>query len=83
MHSLLFEYMEELLFRFHTEGFLCRRVAVSLDESKWTMRVRCFGCQFDPAVHVQGTEVKAITYSNMQIHRPEGARCDIYVIVDI
>jgi SHS2 domain-containing protein len=32
--------------------------------------------------HVQGTEIKAITYSNMQIHeKPE--RTDLYVIVDI
>ena len=31
---------------------------------------------------LQGTEVKAITYSNMQIH--EGSdRHDVYVIIDI
>lgn len=32
--------------------------------------------------HPQGTEIKAITYSNMQIHEKEG-RADVYVIVDI
>eukprot|EP00952_Eustigmatos_sp_NYUAD-ZCMA_P002744 12008-Eustigmatos_ZCMA.PRE.1 len=32
--------------------------------------------------HPQGTEVKAITYSNMQIHEKEFCS-DLYVIVDI
>jgi hypothetical protein len=32
--------------------------------------------------HPQGTEIKAITYSNMQIHEKE-ERADVYVIVDI
>ena len=40
------------------------------------------GDTFDQTVHPQGTEIKAITYSNMQIHeKPE--RADLYVIVDI
>ena len=40
------------------------------------------GDTFDQALHPQGTEIKAITYSNMQIHEtPEKA--DLYVIVDI
>jgi SHS2 domain-containing protein len=46
------------------------------------------GEKFDLSKHPQGTEVKAITYSAMQIHEKpaEGttpARVDVYVIVDI
>ena len=41
-----------------------------------------FGEKFDGAKHTQGTEIKAITYSNMQIHETVD-RSDLYVIVDI
>ncbi|RYH06780.1 hypothetical protein EON65_42490 [archaeon] len=37
---------------------------------------------FDQGKHSCGTEIKAITYSNMQIHeKPD--RIDLFVIVDI
>jgi len=38
--------------------------------------------KFDKKKHPQGTEIKAITYSAMQIHEVEN-RTDVYVIVDI
>lgn len=41
-----------------------------------------YGDIYDPNRHSSGTEIKAITYSNMQIHQtPE--KVDLYVIVDI
>jgi SHS2 domain-containing protein len=41
-----------------------------------------YGEQWDPKRHPQGTEVKAITYSNMQII-DEPDKHEVYVIVDI
>ena len=41
-----------------------------------------YGDTFDQTLHPQGTEIKAITYSNMQIHETAD-RTDLYVIVDI
>jgi len=46
------------------------------------IHIHSHGETFDLEKHPQGTEIKAITYSNMQIHDNEG-RVDIYVIVDI
>ena len=46
----------------------------------------CFfrwGETFDISKHPQGTEVKAITYSNMQIHEDNEKGCDVFVIIDI
>jgi len=41
-----------------------------------------FGEPFDLNKHPQGTEVKAITYSNMQVHENENFS-EVFVIIDI
>ena len=48
----------------------------------WDVKCVAKGEEFDMERHTQGTEVKAITYSNLQIHRKED-RVDLYVIIDI
>lgn len=50
--------------------------------------MRSRGEQFTLDKHPQGTEVKAITYSNMQIiekaaEKDKPARVDVFVIIDI
>ena len=97
MNSLLFNYMDEMLFRFSTESFCTTRVKVhsivkgeerseDIDPSKkkedFAIKFSAYGADYDRNKHVQGTEVKAITYSNMQIHEKKD-RVDLYVIVDI
>ena len=97
MNNLLFNYMDELLFRFSTDSFCTTRVKVhsivkgedrgtdvdpSSRKEDFVITFRAYGALYDRSKHVQGTEVKAITYSNMQIHE-EKDRTDLYVIVDI
>eukprot|EP00055_Hartaetosiga_balthica_P013893 m.73325 g.73325 ORF g.73325 m.73325 type:complete len:144 (+) comp8417_c0_seq2:3-434(+) len=84
--ELLFNLMDEFLFRFCAENFLiCRRVEIlelNEGEGECSIKVRGHGEMFDLGKHPQGTEIKAITYSNMQIHNDKPTH-DVYVIVDI
>lgn len=86
-HSLLFALLDEFLYLFHTESFVATRATtLQLDQEgdKRVVNVRAWGGTFEPGVHKQGTEVKAITYSNMQIsERGSDGNVHIYVIVDI
>lgn len=69
LDSLLFTLLDEFLYRFATNEWIIRDVQIdSLDLSTFTIRVTGFGEHFTLAKHPQGTEIKAITYSNMQIY---------------
>ncbi|CAN0004839.1 unnamed protein product [Pylaiella littoralis] len=95
--SLLFALLDEFLFLFHSEGLAVKRATVhgsivrgggdsgdgGHTSAGWKLRATAEGETFDLTKHPQGTEVKAITYSNMQIHEAPDGRTDIYVIVDI
>jgi SHS2 domain-containing protein len=83
LDTLVFTFLDEWLYRFHSTGFICTSVEVySINEVEGTCKTRGKGEVFDMKVHKQGTEVKAITYSNLQVEKKEG-RVDVYVIIDI
>uniref|UniRef100_A0A914R8A6 Archease domain-containing protein n=1 Tax=Parascaris equorum TaxID=6256 RepID=A0A914R8A6_PAREQ len=84
MISLVARLLDEALFAFSTEPFFIARCAriIELDRENFKVIARCWGESFDLQRHPQGTEIKAITYSNMQINETL-ERTDIYVIVDI
>ncbi|KJE96861.1 archease, partial [Capsaspora owczarzaki ATCC 30864] len=73
------------LFNFCTEFLVVKTIEmIEFDATNFKIKAIGRGETFDKAKHGQGTEVKAITYSNMQIHQdPATGKCDIYVIVDI
>jgi len=91
MMSLLYNYLNEWLAVFATEDFIARDVKIiEFDEKNYRIVAQGFGERFDLDKHEQGTEVKAITYSAMQILEtpPDPAtgtprRWDVYVILDI
>ena len=97
MQSLLFAFLDELLFRFHTSMTVCREVQVSrIDRAAWRLSGVARGETFVDGVHEQGTEIKAITYSAMQIVErgaendgeerdagDEKSAAEVFVIVDI
>ncbi|KIZ00642.1 Protein archease-like protein [Monoraphidium neglectum] len=83
MHSLLFAFLDELLFVFATDMVVCREVEVlELDRGAHRICAVGHGERFERGRHEAGTEVKAITYSNMQIRETPGD-CEVFVIIDI
>lgn len=59
------------------------------DLKSWTIKAVAIGDVFDTKIHACGTEIKAITYSAMQIYNGKDDRknakgaAELYVIVDI
>ncbi|XP_065644802.1 protein archease-like [Hydra vulgaris] len=82
--SLLYKFLDECLFTFSVEPFLCAFDVniTEFDEEKFVIKAVLKGETFDLSKHPQGTEVKAITFSNMQINK-ESAHWECYVIFDI
>jgi len=91
LESLLFHFLDELLFIFAAQPFfIARRVDITeIDLDSFTIKAMAYGEQFNLAKHPAGTEIKAITYSAMQIHQKDQGdtttkdNVEIYVIVDI
>ncbi|KRT86497.1 hypothetical protein AMK59_1051, partial [Oryctes borbonicus] len=75
LDGLLFHFLDELLFLFSCEPFLiCSKLRITEFKTGEAYRIKCkcYGEEFQLGKHPQGTEVKAITYSAMQIiNEPE------------
>ncbi|KAI9554804.1 hypothetical protein GHT06_020081 [Daphnia sinensis] len=84
LQSLLFHLLDEFLFLFSAEPyFIARKVKITeFDRVNFKIVATGYGETFDLKKHPQGTEVKAITYSNMQIHDTPNLHA-VYVIIDI
>jgi len=74
--SLVFNFLQEWLTLFHETGFVPKYVDVRTttgtsdgtgSSSSWTASSAGRGERYDPTRHTQGTEVKAVTYSNLQV----------------
>ncbi|XP_029350138.1 protein archease isoform X3 [Echeneis naucrates] len=83
MESLLFHFLDDWLYKFCADlFFIPREVKVlHIDRMRFKIRSIGWGEEFSLGKHPQGTEVKAITYSAMQIHDKE--KPEIFTIVDI
>lgn len=96
MTNLVFNLLDLCLYNFCTEPFFIGRACKVLfmkrkvnDDDENSIDIRVWGESFDKKKHPPGTEIKAITYSNLQVNEngPEKDsvrnRTDIFVIVDI
>ncbi|XP_076645052.1 protein archease [Halictus rubicundus] len=86
LESLLFHFLDELLFMFCAEPFIVgKKVKITnFDRENFKIAAMALGEEFTIGKHSQNAEVKAITYSAMQIlDRPETEQPQVFVIVDI
>ncbi|XP_024621028.1 protein archease isoform X2 [Neophocaena asiaeorientalis asiaeorientalis] len=83
LQSLLFHFLNEWLYKFSAdEFFIAREVKVlNIDQRNFKLRSIGWGEEFSLSKHPQGTEVKAITYSAMQVYNEE--KPEVFVILDI
>lgn len=84
MIGLLFHFLDEFLFLMCDDPYFIVKEVEILEFDKDNFKIRAVGRgeEFDLNKHPQGTEVKAITYSNMQIHDNDDKH-EVYVIIDI
>merc|ERR1712228_937091 len=84
MDSLLFHFLDELLVAFSIEEYLLFKdiQITEFDSNNFIIKAIGFGEHMDLSKHPQGTEVKAITYSAMQIKQND-KKSECWVVVDI
>uniref|UniRef100_H0X572 Protein archease n=1 Tax=Otolemur garnettii TaxID=30611 RepID=H0X572_OTOGA len=84
LQSLLFHFLDEWLYKFSADEFFIPRVSKGfsflLSKQFHLLKYR-WGEEFSLSKHPQGTEVKAITYSAMQVYNEE--KPEVFVIIDI
>lgn len=75
-YALLYSWLEALLVKFDTEGFLCSKFRIlSITESSGnlSLKAKVWGEKFDAKKHLQKVGVKAVTYHRMEINKkPSG-----------
>nr|ACO10824.1 archease [Caligus rogercresseyi] len=95
LESLLYNFLDECLYHFHAEEYFvaCEVELIDFDrvrsqgeegkeEKELSITARLRGEKFDLNKHSPGTEIKAITYSAMQVLEKD-CFAQMFVIVDI
>ena len=78
--SLLVAWLNELVYRFDTEGILFRRFdIIQLDDNR--LQARVYGEKVDSSKHKLKTGVKAVTYHMLKVEKNNG--CRVQVLLDI
>jgi SHS2 domain-containing protein len=69
LYSLMFDWLDELLFLFESESLVMKNFAITVNKSDFSIRGVCRGGQFDPSKHESGIIVKAVTYNMMEVKK--------------
>lgn len=79
IQSLLFEWLNRLIYLFDVEMLLLKRFDITKFDEK-TLQAACYGEKFDPSRHEIKTGVKSATYYQMKIDKEKNT---VQVIFDI
>jgi SHS2 domain-containing protein len=71
LYSLMFDWLDELLFLFESDSLVMKRFDISVNESEFRIVGTCSGGIFDPERHDAGSIIKAVTYNMMEIKKNE------------
>jgi SHS2 domain-containing protein len=65
--DLLYDWLAELLVTFEVNRFAVKKCIVNI--AGLSLNAKCWGERIDPNKHTLNTEVKAVTYHNLQIKK--------------
>ena len=82
LKSLLFNWLNDVLYASITDGMLFSKFRVDIDQKTMTLKGRAWGEKTDPKKHEMRGEVKAVTYHKMEISK-EGEYWRVQVIFDV
>lgn len=89
LKSLMFDFLNELIFAIATENVIFCRFDVKIEEmpdsmkdEKYKLKAECFGEKLDFVRHGFRAEAKAITYHQMEV-KQEGKKWIAKVVVDL
>jgi len=71
LEGLLYDFITELIFIFDTRNVIISQfneLNVIKEDSSYNINVEGKGQKFDPEIHERRTEIKAMTYSEMEIN---------------
>jgi SHS2 domain-containing protein len=80
VESLLVEWLNELVYRFDTEGILFKRFDI-IQLNSTHLKTRGYGEKVDSSRHRLKTGVKAATYHMLKVEKNDG--CRVQVLFDI
>ncbi len=82
LQSLMFCWLNELLFYVDSEGLVFAKFDVKVDETQMELRAKIFGEPIDAEKHKPKIDVKACTYHKMGVEKHAG-KWMAQVIVDV
>ena len=81
LYSLMFDWLDELLFFFEAESLVMNAFEIAIDPAEFSITGTCRGGRFDPERHETGIIIKAVTYNMMEVKKNE--RWHARVVLDV